>query len=90
MSSGHADSGPAEVFRTFISELAACRQGPDMLDRLRRGHESDRHGWCSHPAHSHRWERYPCAVVRLADLVDDAKPPADHVGPNSADTKVSS
>lgn len=61
----------AEVFRTFVSELAACRQGPDVIDRLRQGHQPDPQGWCGHPAHSHRWERYPCVVVRLATLVED-------------------
>jgi len=72
MSSAHSGSGATEVFRTFVSELAACRQGADMLDRLRQGHEPDRHGWCSHPTHAHRWERYPCPVMRLAQLVEDA------------------
>jgi hypothetical protein len=73
MSSGPAGPRPAEVFRTFVSELAAFRQAPDMVDRLRQGHEPDRHGWCSHPAHAHRWERYPCAMVRLATLVEDVE-----------------
>ena len=72
MSSGPADPRPAEVFRTFVSELAASRQAPDLVDRHRPGHEPDRDGWCGHPAHAHRWERYPCAVVRLATLVGDA------------------
>ena len=70
MSSGPVGPRPAEVFRTFVSELAASRQGPDMPDRLRQGHVPDRHGWCGHPAHAHRWERYPCAMVRLATLVE--------------------
>ena len=71
MSSDPAGAGPAEVFRTFVSELAASGQKSEMLGRLRQGHEPDRHGWCSHPAHAHRWERHPCAVVRLANLVEN-------------------
>jgi hypothetical protein len=74
MSSGPAGPRPAEVFRSFVSELAAFAHGPDLLDRLRQGHEPDPHGWCSHPAHAHRWERYPCAMVRLANLVEGADP----------------
>jgi|RhiMethySRZTD1v2_1073278.scaffolds.fasta_scaffold3728278_1 hypothetical protein len=73
MSSGPAGPRPAEVFRTFVSELAAFRQAPDMVDRLRQGHQPDRHGWCSHSAHAHRWERYPCAMVRLATLVENVE-----------------
>jgi hypothetical protein len=40
-----------------------------MLDRLKRGHLPDPDGWCEHPAHAHRWERFPCSTRRLADLV---------------------
>ena len=76
MSSDPAGAGPAEVFRTFVSELAASWQKSEMLDRLRQGHGPDRHGWCSHPAHAHRWERHPCAVVRLAYLVENLDRPA--------------
>ena len=43
---------------------------PETLHRLRRDHESDPHGWCSHPTHAYRWERHPCATLRLADLVE--------------------
>ena len=71
MSSDPVGPRSAEVFRTFVSELATCRQGPEVVDRLRQGHQPDQHGWCSHPAHAHRWERYPCVVVRLATLVED-------------------
>ena len=71
MSSDPVGPRSAEVFRTFVSELATCRQGPEVVDRLRQGHQPDPHGWCSHPAHAHRWERYPCVVVRLATLVEE-------------------
>jgi hypothetical protein len=73
MSSDRNSPHSAEVFRTFVSELATSRQGADMVDRLRQGHQPDQHGWCSHPAHAYRWERYPCAVVRLATLVGDVE-----------------
>jgi hypothetical protein len=71
MSSDPVGPRSAEVFRTFVAELASSPQGPDMVDRLRQGHQPDQHGWCSHPAHACRWERYPCLVVRLAALVED-------------------
>ena len=50
MSSDPADTRPAEVFRTFVSELAAG------------------------------WERHPCAMVRLASLVEnlDGHSPLEH------------
>jgi hypothetical protein len=74
MSSGPAAPHPAEVFRSFVRELALSPQGPDMLSRLRQGHEPDRHGWCSHPTHAHRWERHPCAMLQLAALVEGTDP----------------
>jgi hypothetical protein len=72
MSSGSVVPRPAEVFRSFVRELARSPQGPDMVGRLRQGHEPDRHGWCPHPAHAYRWERYP--TLRLADLVEGTDP----------------
>jgi hypothetical protein len=42
---------PADVFQSFIRELAPTQQRPAMLERLRKGHEADRHGWCSHRLH---------------------------------------
>jgi hypothetical protein len=72
MSSGSVVPRPAEVFRSFVRELARSPQGPDMVGRLRQGHEPDRHGWCRHPAHAYRWERYP--TLRLADLVEGTDP----------------
>jgi hypothetical protein len=70
MSSRPVRPRPADVFRSFAHELALSPQTPDILDRLREGHEPDLHGWCSHPAHAHRWERHPCTMLRLADLVE--------------------
>jgi hypothetical protein len=70
MSSASAGPPAVDVFGAFVRELALFPQGPDMLDRLRKGHAPGRHGWCSHPAHAHRWERYPCTILRLADLVE--------------------
>jgi hypothetical protein len=64
---------PDDVFQSFIRELAQTQQQSAMLERLRKGHEPDRHGWCRHPAHSHRWERHPCATLRLADLAEETK-----------------
>jgi hypothetical protein len=58
-----------EVFRSFVHEFARSPQRSEMLDRLRHGHVPDPHGWCEHPAHAHRWERFPCSTRRLADLV---------------------
>ena len=90
MSSGPAGPRPAEVFRTFVSELAAFQQAPDMVDRLRQGHEPDRHGWCSHPAHAHRWERYPCAMVRLATLVEDVEGHVPFVSGSPKNARIAS
>ena len=50
--------------------MAQIPHAPEMLHRLRRDHDPDRHGWCSHPTHAYRWERHPCAILRLADLVE--------------------
>lgn len=58
-----------EAFRSFVHEFARSPQRSEMLDRLRSGHVSDMRGWCNHPAHAHRWERFPCSTLRLADLV---------------------
>ena len=87
MSSDPVGPRSAEVFRTFVSELAASRQGPDVVERLRQGHQPDRHGWCGHPAHAYRWERYPCVVVRLATLVEDVDGRAqfEHADDEAAD-----
>ena len=61
---------PADLVRSFAHEMAQLPDAPHMLERLRNGHESDQHGWCSHPTHAYRWERHPCATLRLADLVE--------------------
>ncbi len=58
-----------EVFRSFVHEFVRSPQRSEMLDRLKHGHLPDPDGWCEHPAHSHRWERFPCSTRRLADLV---------------------
>jgi hypothetical protein len=70
MSSRPRRPHPAEVFQSFVRELALLPQGPEMLRRLRQGHQPDPRGWCRHPAHSHRWERYPCATMRMVDLAE--------------------
>ncbi|NMH98597.1 hypothetical protein [Pseudonocardia acidicola] len=75
MSRGSARPLPDDVFRSFVRELAARTDKLDMLGRLRRGHQPDRHGWCEHPEHAHRWERHPCPVLRLADLVEATDEP---------------
>ena len=59
-----------EIFWSFAQELARTHDRRARLSRLRRGHYPDRHGWCGHPEHECRWQRYPCPQVRLADLVD--------------------
>jgi hypothetical protein len=56
-------------FDELLDQLAMIPDSAGVLARLTRGHEPDRHGWCAHPAHSHKWERSPCWVVRLAGLV---------------------
>ena len=61
---------PAELVRSFADEMAQVPHAPEMLHSLRRDHDPDRHGWCSHPTHAYRWERHPCATLRLADLVE--------------------
>jgi len=61
---------PAELVRSVADEMALIPCAPEMLHRLRRDHDPDRHGWCSHPTHAYRWERHPCATLRLADLVE--------------------
>ena len=59
-----------EIFWSFVQELARTHDRGARLSRLRRGHYPDCHGWCGHPEHECRWQRYPCPQVRLADLVD--------------------
>ena len=59
-----------EIFWSFVQELARTHDRRARLSRLRRGHYPDCHGWCGHPEHECRWQRYPCQQVRLADLVD--------------------
>lgn len=59
-----------DQFWSFVRELARSPQAPDMIDRLREGHEPDDDGWCVHSAHSHHWEQHPCFTRRLADLAD--------------------
>lgn len=62
---------PADVFGSFVREMAFGPAKADRLARMRRGHEPDEHGWCKHPGHAAHWERHPCPVQRLARLVDD-------------------
>lgn len=50
--------------------MAQIPHALDVLHRLRQDHDPDQHGWCSHPTHAYRWERHPCATLRLADLVE--------------------
>jgi hypothetical protein len=57
-------------FTSFVDELARNPDLDGLLSRLRRGHHPDGHGWCGHPSHTYRWERYPCSCMRLADLVE--------------------
>jgi hypothetical protein len=59
---------PADVFGSFVRELAASPERTELLDRLRLGHEPDEHGWCRHAGHAYHWERHPCPVLRLATL----------------------
>jgi hypothetical protein len=70
MSPHSARRHPADVFQSFVRELALSQQRAAMLERLRQGHEPDRHVGAATP-HSHRWERHPCATLRLADLVEE-------------------
>lgn len=70
MSSRPVRPSPAELVRSFADEMAQIPHALEMLDRLRRDHNSDRHGWCSHPTHAYRWERHPCSTLRLAALVE--------------------
>jgi hypothetical protein len=58
------------MVRSFAHEMAQLPEAHEMLQRLRKDHEPDHHGWCSHPTHAYRWERYPCPTLRLADLVE--------------------
>jgi hypothetical protein len=79
-------ASPQEMYQSFVREFASSPQSPEMLDRLRHGHRPDEHGWCEHPAHAHRWERYPCSTLQLAEFVDAAgrsdraRPAGDHAG----------
>jgi hypothetical protein len=55
-----------------VHELA---QNPDqaaLLAGLRTGHDPDQDGWCRHPAHAHRWERHPCWILQLIDVIEDS------------------
>ena len=65
-----------DVFESFVRELARSPQRSHILTQLTEGHHSDPHGWCSHSAHAHRWERHPCSTLRLANVVDTT----DHPG----------
>lgn len=64
------------VFASFVRELAAGPQTAGLLVRLRLGHTVDEHGWCTHVGHTHHWERHPCPMLRLADLVEGVNGPA--------------
>ena len=66
-----------EEFTSFADELARNPDVEGLLLRLRHGHNPDRHGWCDHPSHTYRWERYPCSCVRLADMVGERTRPPD-------------
>ena len=72
-----------EVFASFLRELARSPQRSHILTRLKTGHLPDPQGWCSHPAHDHRWQRHPCPTLRLAQCVEatdprDRQPEPDH------------
>jgi hypothetical protein len=60
------------AYRAFVHELANLPTRAELLGRLGSGHHPDRHGWCNHPTHAHRWERHPCWVVQLVNLVEGA------------------
>ena len=64
-----------DEFTSFMDELARNTDLDGILFRLRHGHHPDRHDWCDHPSHTYRWERYPCASVRLAELVEQRSGP---------------
>lgn len=55
---------------SFVYEVAHNPRAQEMLQRLRQDHAPDRHGRCTHPTHAYRWERHPCATLRLADVVE--------------------
>ena len=55
--------------------VVAKAMRPDVA--VFHAHKADRHGWCDHPSHTYRWERYPCSCVRLADMVDERTRPPD-------------
>ena len=63
-------AGPKRCLRSFVRELVASPERASLLARLMRGHEPDEFGWCSHPGHSHHWERHPCTTLLLAQLVE--------------------
>ena len=75
-----------EVFASFVRELARSPQRSHILTRLEGGHHPDPHGWCSHPAHDHRWERHPCATLRLAEWVEATDPRDRPPEPDQQDT----
>jgi hypothetical protein len=64
------------AYRAFVHELATQPGRAELLGRLRSGHLPDRHGWCDHASHAHRWERHPCWIVQLANLVEAIGRPA--------------
>ena len=64
-----------DEFTSFVDELARNADLEGLLFRLRHGHRPDHQGWCDHPTHTYRWERYPCSCVRLADLVAQRQRP---------------
>ncbi len=83
---------PQEIYQSFVREFARSPQRSEMLDRLRHGHQPDEHGWCSHSAHAHHWEQFPCPTVQLTELVDtvgrDEPTDADAVEPHIGGSAV--
>ena len=66
----HRSEPPNDVYGSFVRELAASPERASLLARLRLGHEPDEFGWCTHPGHTHHWERHPCPTLLLAQLVE--------------------
>ena len=60
----------AAAYRAFVEEMSHHAALAELLGRLRSGHDPDDHGWCSHQYHAHQWERHPCPILQLADLVE--------------------
>lgn len=58
------------AYQAFVHELAHHPGKAELLDRLRSGHRPDAYGWCDYPGHAHRWERHPCPILQLVDLVE--------------------